>query len=147
MLVNLSIEGSIAVLNINNPQKLNALSTSLVSEISEQLQGIENRAKVLVVSGTPKAFAAGVDINEIASLSFDNAVQTDFINEQWEIIRRIKIPTIAAVRGYALGGGFELALMCDMIVAGESAVFGFPEKIRIDAWIRWHTNVNQNRWH
>lgn len=127
MPVSLSVENDIALLTIDNPRKLNALSISLMSEISEQLRDIEKRAKVLVITGTPKAFAAGVDIDEIADLSFDDAVQSDFINEHWEVIRNIKIPTIAAVRGYALGGGFELALMCDMIIASEKATFGFPE--------------------
>ena len=127
MSVNLSVENDVALLTIDNPRNLNALSTSLMSEISKKLENLEKQAKALVITGTQKAFAAGVDINEIAALSFDEAMKSDFIDEQWEVVRNIKIPTIAAVRGYALGGGFELALMCDMIIASEKATFGFPE--------------------
>ncbi len=127
MPVSLAIKNSIAVLTIDNPKKLNALSSGLMEEISEKLSEIEQSARVLIISGCQKAFAAGVDVNEIYALSFDEAVRTNFINERWEIVKNIKIPVIAAVRGYALGGGFELALMCDMIIASENAVFGFPE--------------------
>ncbi|MDR3155798.1 MAG: enoyl-CoA hydratase/isomerase family protein [Holosporaceae bacterium] len=126
--VELSIRDSIALLRLNDNGKLNALSEELVNEIYQQLEDIEKKAAVLVIgSGSKKAFTVGVDINEIYSRTFEGACLDDFMDYRWERIWQIKIPVIAAVSGYALGGGFELALMCDMIVASSNAVFGFPE--------------------
>jgi enoyl-CoA hydratase len=127
MLVKLSIEDSVAVLTLNNPEKLNALSLSLMREIEEKIRGIDQKSNVLVVTGAGRSFAAGVDVSEIQKHSSETAFRENFIDDCWESISRVKIPTIAAVSGYALGGGFELALMCDMIVATESSKFGFPE--------------------
>lgn len=128
MLVELTYENNIATLILNNPQKLNALSSEFVAEMYQRISEIPEEAKVLVVrSGFPKAFAAGVNVQEIHDHSFESAYLKDFIDEKWEAIFHLKIPTIAAVTGYALGGGFELALMCDIVVASEAAVFGFPE--------------------
>lgn len=128
MLVEITCENGVAILTFNNPKKLNALSSEFVAEIRRKISEIPPEAKVLIVrSGFPKAFAAGVNVQEIHDHSFESAHLKSFIDENWEAIFHLKIPTIAAVCGYALGGGFELALMCDIIVASQSAVFGFPE--------------------
>lgn len=127
MLVNLCVRDNIAELQINNPQKLNVLSSDVMAELSEKLCDIDSRANVVVIYGTQKAFAAGVDINEIDKHSFETAVKTNFIDEKWESLRNVKIPVISAVSGYVLGGGFELALMSDIIIAEPNAKFGFPE--------------------
>ena len=127
MSVNFEINDSIAVLTLNNPKKLNALSTKFIEEICDLLINVEKKANVLVVFGTEKAFAAGVDINEIDSLSFEQALLNEFIDYKWERILNIKIPVISGVEKYALGGGFELALASDIIIASENAKFGFPE--------------------
>lgn len=127
MSVNFEINDSIAVLTLNNPKKLNALSTKFIEEICDLLINVEKKANVLVVFGTEKAFAAGVDINEIDSLSFEKALLNEFIDYKWERILNIKIPVISGVEKYALGGGFELALASDIIIASENAKFGFPE--------------------
>jgi enoyl-CoA hydratase/carnithine racemase len=127
MPVKLSQENSIAILQLNNPKKLNALSGDFINEIYDKIANIEKSAKVLIITGCDKAFAAGVDVSEINTLSYENAYLEDFIDYKWEYVFNIKIPVIAAVSGYALGGGFELALMCDIIVAAKNAIFGFPE--------------------
>jgi enoyl-CoA hydratase/carnithine racemase len=127
MSIELVINNSIAVLTLNNPLKLKALSCDFMSKMSEKLLDIDQRASVLVVGGGKKAFAAGADVSEISSLSYEEAYLKNFIDCKWETVFNVKIPVIAAVSGYALGGGFELALMCDVIIAGRGAVFGFPE--------------------
>lgn len=127
MPVNLCIHDAIAELQIDNPQKLNALSSPVMNELSEKLSDIEQHASVVIIYGLQKAFAVGVDINEVSKYSFETAVQNDFINTTWEALRNTRIPVIAAVSGYALGGGFELALMSDIIIAEPNAKFGFPE--------------------
>jgi enoyl-CoA hydratase/carnithine racemase len=127
MPVKLSIEDSIAVLTLDNPSKLNALSSDFMKEIDEEIRGVDQKASVLIATGCKKAFAAGVDISEIERHSSESACLENFVDEKWESLFNVKIPTIAAVSGYALGGGFELALMCDVIIAAKSAKFGFPE--------------------
>ena len=127
MSVDFEINDSVAILKLNNPKKLNALSTDFVEEIYDHLINIEKKANVLVIFGTEKAFAAGVDINEIDSLSFEQALLNEFIDYKWERVLNVKIPVISAVEKYALGGGFELALASDIIIANKNAKFGFPE--------------------
>lgn len=127
MSIDFSINDSIAFLKLNTPQKLNALSSLVMREIDKKLIDVDQKAKVLVITGCDRAFAAGVDIKEIESHSSESANLLNFIDCSWESVSRVKIPTIAAVSGYALGGGFELALMCDIIIAAENAKFGFPE--------------------
>lgn len=127
MPVELSQKNSIAILKLNNPKKLNVLSSDFINKIYEKISNIEKTAKVLIITGCEKAFAAGVDVSEINALSYQNAYLENFIDYKWESIFNIKIPVIAAVSGYALGGGFELALMCDIIIAAKNAIFGFPE--------------------
>ena len=127
MSVDFEINNSVAILTLNNPKKLNTLSTNFVEEIYDYLSDVEKKANVLVIFGTEKAFAAGVDINEIDSLTFEQALLNEFIDYKWERILNIKIPVISGVEKYALGGGFELALASDIIIANENAKFGFPE--------------------
>ena len=126
-MIKLDISDSVAVLTLDNPKNLNALGTGVINEIYEKVAGIEEKANVLLITGCGKAFAAGVDVTEINKLSFEEAFSQNFIDEKWEAVFNVKIPVIAAVSGYALGGGFELALMSDIIIASENAVFGFPE--------------------
>ncbi len=127
MLVNFETHDAIAILTLNNPKKLNALSTNFIEEMYKCLLDVEKKANVLVIFGTEKAFAAGVDINEIDTLSFEQSLLKEFIDYKWERVLNIKIPVITGVEKYALGGGFELALASDIIIASENAKFGFPE--------------------
>ncbi len=127
MSVDFEISNSIAVLTLNNPKKLNVLNSEFVEKIYDHLVDVEKKANVLVIFGTEKAFAAGVDINEIEHLSFEQALLDDFIDYKWERVLNVKIPVISGVEKYALGGGFELALASDIIIASQDAKFGFPE--------------------
>ena len=127
MSVDFEINDAVAVLTLNSPKNLNALNTNFVEKIYNHLINIEKKANVLVIFGTERAFAAGVDINEIDPLSFEHALLDEFIDYKWERILNIKIPVISGVEKYALGGGFELALASDIIIASENAKFGFPE--------------------
>jgi enoyl-CoA hydratase/carnithine racemase len=128
MSINYSINDGVAVLCIESAAKLNALSSPIMYEVSQKIEEIALlQAKVLVLTGGPKAFSAGVDLSEIELHSAESACLGNFIDAEWESVFNLKIPTVAAVSGYALGAGFELALMCDIIIAAESAKFGFPE--------------------
>lgn len=127
MSVDFEINNSVAILTLNNPKKLNTLNTNFVEEIYDHLSDVEKKANVLVIFGTEKAFAAGVDINEINTLTFEKALLKEFIDYKWERILNVKIPVVSGVEKYALGGGFELALASDIIIANENAKFGFPE--------------------
>ena len=127
MSVDFEINDSIAILTLNNPKNLNILNTNFIGEVYDCLSNIERKANVLVIFGTEKAFAAGVDINEIEALSFEQALLNEFIDHKWERILNVKIPVVSCVEKYALGGGFELALASDIIIANENAKFGFPE--------------------
>ncbi|MDQ6907055.1 MAG: enoyl-CoA hydratase-related protein [Chloroflexota bacterium] len=118
----------VATVRLNRPKVLNALSTPLMTELVEALEALDadDAVRCIVITGNERAFAAGADIGEMADVS---AVEMLKRNQfaRWERIRKIRTPLIAAVNGYALGGGCELAMMCDMIVASESARFGQPE--------------------
>ncbi|MDR2724161.1 MAG: enoyl-CoA hydratase/isomerase family protein [Holosporaceae bacterium] len=127
MSIDLSISDSIAILTLNNPAKLNVLSSHFMKKMHEKIRDVDLVANVLIVTGCAKAFSAGVDISEMEEHSSESAHLKNFIDSEWECIFHVKIPVIAAVSGYALGGGFELALMCDIIIAAEGAQFGFPE--------------------
>jgi enoyl-CoA hydratase len=121
-------EEAIAVVQLNRPEVLNALNRALMDELVAVLEELDRDPEVrcLVLTGGPRAFAAGADIREFADASVvDMLVAYRF--QQWERIRKLATPLIAAVTGFALGGGNELAMLCDIIVAGESARFGQPE--------------------
>ncbi len=121
-------EGRVGVVQFNRPQALNALSRGLMAETLEALEAFDADAAIgcLVVTGDERAFAAGADIKEMATATPAAMLDNPFI-DYWDRLRRLSKPLIAAVSGFALGGGCELAMACDMIVAAESARFGQPE--------------------
>jgi len=128
---NLLVEmhGKVALVRLNRPKALNALSPQLTLELSELLESLEKDDKVaaVVLTGSEKAFAAGADIKAMKDWSYMDVYKSDFITATWERIASFRKPSIAAVSGYALGGGCELAMMCDFIIASDTAKFGQPE--------------------
>lgn len=120
--------GSVALITLNRPKALNALNGTVMAELAQVLAIIEADAKIgaAIITGSQKAFAAGADIKEMQELDFADAYLDDALSG-WEAVGRFRKPLIAAVSGYALGGGCELATMCDFIIASESAKFGQPE--------------------
>lgn len=117
------------VITLNRPDAMNALNSKLVAELSQALRCFEKDDEVgaVVITGNEKLFAAGADIKEMAGKTYMQAYKENFITDGWEEITKCRKPIIAAVAGYALGGGCELAMMCDMIIAGSNAKFGQPE--------------------
>ena len=120
--------GRVGVITLNRPKALNALSSPLVAELNKVLEQFEADSGIgaIIITGSEKAFAAGADIKEMASKTYVDAYLEDFISS-WERIARVRKPIIAAVSGFALGGGCELAMMCDFIIASDTAKFGQPE--------------------
>ncbi len=123
------IKDSIIIATLNRPEALNALNDYLMDELSDVVDQYEenNNLKCLILTGSEKAFAAGADIKQMQPKSYMDVYKEDFITRNWERISRCRKPTIAAVSGYALGGGCELAMMCDFIIASDNAKFGQPE--------------------
>jgi enoyl-CoA hydratase len=121
--------GAVALIRLNRPEALNALNQQLMSELAETLQAMDHddAVRCIVITGSEKAFAAGADIREMAGKSFAEAFVGDIFGPEAEAIQRIRKPIIAAVAGFALGGGCELAMMCDFILAADTAKFGQPE--------------------
>jgi len=121
--------GRVGLIRLNRPAVLNALCDQLMGELGTQLLAFDADATIgaIVLTGTEKAFAAGADIKEMKDRSYPAALFDDFISKRWETVLQVKKPVIAAVAGFALGGGCELAMMCDIIVASETAKFGQPE--------------------
>jgi len=119
---------SVALITLNRPKALNALNAALMVELNQALgeADVDDSVGAIVITGSEKAFAAGADIKEMKDMEFSDAYRNDFL-ANWSRISQIRKPVIAAVSGYALGGGCELALMCDIILASPSAVFGQPE--------------------
>ena len=119
----------VGLITLNRPKALNALNDSLIDEIGAAFDGFEADEKIgcIVLTGSEKAFAAGADIGAMAKYSFADVYKGDYITRNWETIRSIRKPVIAAVSGFALGGGCELAMMCDFIIAADNAKFGQPE--------------------
>ncbi len=120
--------GKVGLVTLNRPKALNALNSTVLGELDDALQGFEADANVgaIVLTGSEKAFAAGADIKEMQPKAYVDAYMEDFF-AGWEALTRIRKPIIAAVAGYALGGGCELAMMCDFILAADNAKFGQPE--------------------
>ncbi|MBW4021622.1 MAG: enoyl-CoA hydratase [Proteobacteria bacterium] len=118
-----------AIVRLNRPAALNALNDAMMDELSAVIPALDADPDVraIVLTGSDKAFAAGADIREMADKTFPQAVAEDFITRNWESVARCRTPVIAAVAGYALGGGCELAMMCDIILAADTARFGQPE--------------------
>lgn len=121
-------DGAVAILQLNRPKALNALNMPLMDELIDAFTGLDNdeTVKCFVLHGNEKAFAAGADIKEMAEASATEMLARDQFT-RWDKIRKVKKPIIAAVSGFALGGGCELAMHCDIIIASESAKFGQPE--------------------
>ncbi len=119
----------VGIITLNRPKQLNALNDQLMNELGEALKAFDADEKIgcMIVTGSEKAFAAGADIGAMAKYSFADAYKGDYITRNWEAIRSIRKPVIAAVSGFALGGGCELAMMCDFIIAADNAKFGQPE--------------------
>jgi enoyl-CoA hydratase len=121
--------GKVGIVTLNRPKQLNALNDQLMDELGAALQGFDADESIgcMVITGSEKAFAAGADIGVMAGYSFSDVYKGDYITRNWEHIRAIRKPVIAAVSGFALGGGCELAMMCDFIIAADNAKFGQPE--------------------
>jgi len=121
-------EPFIALIELNRPKELNALNSFLMEELRDALVSIDkdDRIRAVVLTGNQQAFAAGADIKQMADKGAIDMLAADLLGS-WEQIRKTKKPIIAAVSGYALGGGFELVMLCDMVVASETAKFGQPE--------------------
>jgi len=127
-LIKIGKEGAIAIIQLNHPEVLNALNMQLMDELIEALSDLENdtETRCVILTGNERAFAAGADIKEMAGATSVEMLKRDQF-AKWDRIKKFKKPLIAAVSGYALGGGNELAMLCDMIVASETAQFGQPE--------------------
>src|SRR5437016_12033511 len=121
--------GAVGVVTLNRPQALNALNAALVVELGAAFDDLEADPAIgaIILTGNDKAFAAGADIKEMADKTYIEAYSEDFITRGWERVAQCRKPVIAAVAGFALGGGCEVAMMCDIIVAAENARFGQPE--------------------
>jgi cyclohex-1-ene-1-carboxyl-CoA hydratase len=122
-------QGRVGVITLNRPAQLNALNDALMDALGEALLSFDHDAAIgaIVIMGNDKAFAAGADIAAMADWTYMDVYQSGFITRNWETIRSVRKPVIAAVAGYAMGGGCELALACDIIVAAHSAKFALPE--------------------
>ena len=119
----------VGIITLSRPKQLNALNDQLMTELGSALKAFDADPAIgcMIITGSEKAFAAGADIGAMASLNFADAYKGDFITRNWEKIRSVRKPVIAAVSGFALGGGCELAMMCDFIIAADNARFGQPE--------------------
>jgi len=122
-------EGAVGIITLNRPQALNALNGQMMDELTAAIDAFEadDAVRCMVLTGSEKAFAAGADIKEMQAKTFAEVYKEDFITKNWERASRARKPVIAAVSGFALGGGCELAMMCDFILAADNAKFGQPE--------------------
>ena len=122
------VHGKVGLIRLNRPQALNALNSALIADVNHALEVFEEDAGIgcVVLTGSDKAFAAGADIKEMINRTYMDVYLSDFISK-WEQLSRVRKPVIAAVAGFALGGGCEIAMMCDFIIAAETAKFGQPE--------------------
>jgi enoyl-CoA hydratase len=127
--ISTEVKGRVALITLNRPKQMNALNATLMQELGAALAGFDadDGIGAIVITGNDKAFAAGADIGAMKDYDFMHAYKSDYITRDWEHLTRVRKPVIAAVAGYALGGGCELAMMCDIVIAAESARFGQPE--------------------
>jgi enoyl-CoA hydratase len=123
------VRGRVGVITLNRPKQLNALNDALMNDLGAALSAydIDDNVGAIVIAGGEKAFAAGADIHAMKDFTYMDVYRTDFITRNWERLRTVRKPVIAAVGGVALGGGCELAMMCDIIIAADNARFGQPE--------------------
>jgi enoyl-CoA hydratase len=123
------VKGRVALITLNRPKQLNALAPKLMQELGAAMYGFDadDGVGAILITGNEKAFAAGADIGAMKDFDFQHAFKSNYITRDWEHIRNVRKPVIASVAGYALGGGCELAMMCDIVIAAESAKFGQPE--------------------
>ncbi len=121
--------GAVGIVTLNRPQALNALNAALVAELASAIDEFEHDDAIgaIVVTGNDKAFAAGADVKEMAGKTYPETYLEDFITVGWERVAQCRKPVVAAVAGFALGGGCEIAMMCDIVVAADNARFGQPE--------------------
>ena len=122
-------QGRVGLVTLNRPKALNALNDALMDELGTALRAFDADEGIgaIVITGSEKAFAAGADIGAMKDWSYMDVFRTDYITRNWEELKRIRKPVIAAVAGYALGGGCELVMMCDIVIAADTARFGQPE--------------------
>jgi len=122
-------KGPVALIKLNRPKALNALNSQVARELGQALHAAEADPAIgcIVLTGNEKAFAAGADIKEMQGKTFQSVYMEDFITKEWEEVTKVRKPIIAAVAGYAFGGGCEVAMMCDFIIAAKNAKFGQPE--------------------
>ena len=129
-LITARTEGNkVGIVTLNRPKQLNALNEQLMTELGDALKAFDADAAIgcMIITGNEKAFAAGADIGAMATYTFADVYKGDYITRNWETIRSVRKPVIAAVSGFALGGGCELAMMCDFIIAADNSKFGQPE--------------------
>jgi enoyl-CoA hydratase len=121
--------GAVGIVTLNRPEALNALNAALISELGAALDDFEAEASIgaIVLTGSDRAFAAGADVKEMAAKGYPEIYLEDFITRGWERVGQCRKPVIAAVAGFALGGGCEIAMMCDIVIAADNARFGQPE--------------------
>jgi enoyl-CoA hydratase len=121
--------GRVGLVTLNRPKALNALNDQLMNELGDALAKFEADEGIgaIVITGSDKAFAAGADIGAMKDWGYMDVYKSEYITRNWERLKQVRKPVIAAVAGYALGGGCELALMCDIVIAAETAKFGQPE--------------------
>lgn len=122
-------QGPVGIIQLNRPKQLNALNDQLMDELGAALRAFDADEAIgcIVLTGSDKAFAAGADIAAMAQYTFADVYRSEYITRNWEALRQVRKPVIAAVAGYALGGGCEVAMMCDIILAADNARFGQPE--------------------
>ena len=128
-LIQTRTEGPVGIITLDRPKQLNALNSELMVQLGDALKAFDANPDIgcMIITGSEKAFAAGADIGAMATYTFADVYNNDYITRDWETIRSIRKPIIAAVSGFALGGGCELAMMCDFIIAADNAKFGQPE--------------------
>jgi len=123
------VHGKVALIRLNRPKALNALNDNMMNELGEALAAFDKDADIgcIVLTGSEKAFAAGADIVAMKDYTYQDTYRDNYITRNWEHILKVRKPVIGAVAGYALGGGCELAMMCDFLIAADTAKFGQPE--------------------
>ena len=121
--------GKVGIIQLNRPRQLNALNDQLMDELGTALLAFDADDAIgcIIVTGSEKAFAAGADISVMVKYGFSDVFRSEYISRNWETVRKVRKPVIAAVAGFALGGGCEVAMMCDFIIAADNAKFGQPE--------------------